>query len=263
MKISYECGACFLRQAREAMDLATDDDELKIEIINDIFKYLSTKRMMLEDNPAANIEAPKKKQSLPKFLSLEESLDLLNTVKNDKESKTTVRDYAIITLFLNCGMRVSELVGINIEDVDSKLRSLTVTGKGNKQRIVYLNEACKIALADHIQERLGEQHKACMSHALFLSNREQRISVKTVQWMVYKYLDLAGLESKHYSVHKLRHTAATLMYQTGNVDVRVLKDILGHEQLNTTQIYTHVSNRSMEEAMSNNPLSNQGGIDDE
>ncbi len=235
----------------------------KLSAIKGFFKYLSVKRMMLEDNPAAEIEAPKKKQALPKFLSLEESLELLNAVKNDKESKTTVRDYAIITLFLNCGMRVSELVGISLEDVDRELRSLTVTGKGNKQRIVYLNEACRIALADHLEERLGEQHKACMSRALFLSSREQRISVKTVQWLVYKYLDMAGLESKHYSVHKLRHTAATLMYQTGNVDVRVLKDILGHEQLNTTQIYTHVSNRSMEQAMEQNPLSGQTGVDDE
>ena len=235
----------------------------KLSSIKGFFKYLTTKRMMLQDNPAANIEAPKKKQALPKFLTLEESLELLQAVKNDKESKTTQRDYAIITLFLNCGMRVSELVGINLEDVDAQLRSLTVTGKGNKQRIVYLNDACKIALADHLDERLGDKHKACTSRALFLSNREQRISVKTVQWLVYKYLDMAGLESKHYSVHKLRHTAATLMYQTGNVDVRVLKDILGHEQLNTTQIYTHVSNRSMEEAMTKNPLASQGGVDDE
>ena len=235
----------------------------KLSAIKGFFKYLTTKRMMLEDNPANDIETPKKKQALPKYLSLEESLELLGAVKNDVESKTTVRDYAIITLFLNCGMRLSELVGINLEDVDSKLRSLTVTGKGNKQRIVYLNDACQQALADHLRERLGEHHKECMSHALFLSGREQRISVKTVQWMVYKYLDMAGLESKHYSVHKLRHTAATLMYQTGDVDVRVLKDILGHEQLNTTQIYTHVSNRSMEEAMQKNPLSTQGGIDDD
>ncbi len=234
----------------------------KLSAIKGFFKYLCTKRMMLDDNPAIDIESPKKKQALPKYLTLEECLDLLNAIKNDNESKTTVRDYAIVTLFLNCGMRLSELVGINIEDVDAKFRSLTVTGKGNKQRIVYLNEACRIALADYMQDRLGEQHKACMSHALFLSIREQRISVKTVQWMVYKYLEMAGLESKHYSVHKLRHTAATLMYQTGNVDVRVLKDILGHEQLNTTQIYTHVSNRSMEEAMEKNPLSTQSGVED-
>jgi site-specific recombinase XerD len=125
---------------------------------------------------------------------------------------------------------------------------------------VYLNSACKQALADYYTERLGEKHVHTESKALFLSNRDQRISVKTVQWLVYKYLELAGLESKHYSVHKLRHTAATLMYQTGEVDVRVLKDILGHEQLNTTQIYTHVSNRSMEEAMERNPLSTQESL---
>lgn len=228
----------------------------KLSAIKGFFKYLTTKRMMLEENPAANIETPKRQQALPKFLSLDESLLLLTAVKNDKESKTRVRDYAIITLFLNCGMRVSELVGIDLNDVDRDLRSLTVTGKGNKQRIVYLNEACRDALNTYREERLGEKYTNANTPALFLSNRSQRISVKTVQWLVYKYLDLAGLESKHYSVHKLRHTAATLMYQSGNVDVRVLKDILGHEQLNTTQIYTHVSNRSMEEAMASNPLAN-------
>ena len=213
--------------------------------------------MMIDENPAANIETPKKQKVLPKFLSIEESLLLLDAVKNDRESKSKVRDYAIITLFLNCGMRVSELVGIDMRDVDREFRSLTVTGKGNKQRIVYLNSACRAALSDYYAERTSETYVKANSPALFLSNRYQRLSVKTVQWMVYKYLDMAGLESKHYSVHKLRHTAATLMYQTGQVDVRVLKDILGHEQLNTTQIYTHVSNRSMEAAMENNPLSSQ------
>ena len=232
----------------------------KLSSIKGFFKYLHTKRMMIDDNPAINIESPKQNQALPKFLSMEESLMLLDAVRGDRESKSRVRDYAIITLFLNCGMRVSELVGIDINDVDRHFRSLTVTGKGNKQRIVYLNSACREALADYYTERMSEKHIATTSHALFLSNREQRISVKTVQWLVYKYLEMAGLESKHYSVHKLRHTAATLMYQTGNVDVRVLKDILGHEQLNTTQIYTHVSNRSMEEAMENNPLSFQKSL---
>lgn len=235
----------------------------KLSALKGFFKYLTVKRMMLEDNPTANIEAPKKGRTLPKFLSLEESLELLKAVQNDRESKTRIRDYAIITLFLNCGMRVSELVGIDLEDVDRQLRSMSVTGKGNKQRIVYLNEACQAALADHLDERMSEAHKKCQSRALFLSGREQRISVKTVQWLVYKYLDMAGLESKHYSVHKLRHTAATLMYQTGDVDVRVLKDILGHEQLNTTQIYTHVSNRSMEDAMAHNPLSSHKSLSED
>lgn len=232
----------------------------KLSALKGFFKYLQVKRMMIDENPAANIETPKRKEALPKFLSIEESLLLLDAIKNDRESKSKIRDYAIITLFLNCGMRVSELVGINMNDVDRELRSLTVTGKGNKQRIVYLNSACKVALADYYTERISEAHAKANTPALFLSNREQRISVKTVQWLVYKYLDMAGLESKHYSVHKLRHTAATLMYQTGQVDVRVLKDILGHEQLNTTQIYTHVSNASMEAAMENNPLSSQKAL---
>lgn len=229
----------------------------KLSAIKGFFKYLTTKRFMLDDNPAINIESPKKKQALPKYLSLEESLLLIETVKGDTESKTRIRDYAIITMFLNCGMRVSELVGIDLNDIDRELRSLTVTGKGNKQRIIYLNDACRAALGDYLEERMGERFRTVNTRALFLSGRYQRISVKTVQWLVYKYLDMAGLESKHYSVHKLRHTAATLMYQTGNVDVRVLKDILGHEQLNTTQIYTHVSNRSMEDAMAQNPLASQ------
>lgn len=232
----------------------------KLSALKGFFKYLHIKRMMIEENPAANIETPKRQESLPKFLSIEESLLLLEAVKNDRESKSRTRDYAIITLFLNCGMRVSELVGIDLCDIDREFRSLTVTGKGNKQRIVYLNSACRDALSDYFMERVSELHVQADTSALFLSNREQRISVKTVQWLVYKYLDLAGLESKHYSVHKLRHTAATLMYQSGQVDVRVLKDILGHEQLNTTQIYTHVSNQSMEEAMENNPLSAQKAL---
>ncbi|MBE6557022.1 MAG: tyrosine recombinase XerC [Ruminococcaceae bacterium] len=233
----------------------------KLSAIKGFFKYLTVKRFMLEENPAINIESPKRKQALPKFLSLEESITLLEAVKNDKESNTKLRDYAIITLFLNCGMRVSELVGINLNDIDRELRSLTVTGKGNKQRIVYLNTACREALAAYVNERLGEKYARADCRALFLSNRLQRISVKTVQWMVYKYLDMAGLESKHYSVHKLRHTAATLMYQTGNVDVRILKDILGHEQLNTTQIYTHVSDAGMQQAMEQNPLATQKNED--
>ena len=183
---------------------------------------------------------------------------LLNTVRNDIESKTRLRDLCIITLFLNCGMRLNELVGISIPDLDRELQHVRVLGKGNKERIIYLNDACKTVLADYlINYRLIERNRNIGDKALFLSNRDKRISDKMVQAMVYKYLDLSGLGSKHYSVHKLRHTAATLMYQSGNVDVRVLKDILGHEQLNTTQIYTHVSNESMEKAMQQNPLAKQ------
>ena len=227
----------------------------KLSAIKAFFKFLTVKRKLLETNPAIDIESPKPKKTLPKVMTLEEARALLDAVKNDKDSKSVTRDYAIITLFLNCGMRVSELVGIDLGDIDHDLRSLRVVGKGNKERIVYLNDACRYALGDYITERAESDNSKVMTRALFLSSRDQRISVKTVQWMVYKYLDLAGLGAKRYSVHKLRHTAATLMYQSGNVDVRVLKDILGHEQLNTTQIYTHISNESMEKAMAANPLS--------
>ena len=191
------------------------------------------------------------------MLTLEESLALLHAVEEDKDSPYRLRDYAILTLFLNCGMRVSELAGINLSDLDSNLLSMRVVGKGSKERIIYLNDACRRALSDYLAERTGERYAKIKDKALFLSRLEQRISVKTIQAMVYKYLRLAGLESKHYSVHKLRHTAATLMYQSGHVDVRVLKEILGHEQLNTTQIYTHVSNQAMEMAMEQNPLSEE------
>ncbi len=228
----------------------------KLVAIRMFYRYLVTKTKQLDHNPAADIESPKKKQSLPKFLTLEESLLLLETVKNDRDSRNVVRDYAIITLFLNCGMRVSELCGIDLTDVARDLHSLRVTGKGAKERMIYLNEACRTALSEYLPLRLSNRDgNSVREKALFLSGQKNRISVKTVQWMVYKYLDMAGLGDRHLSVHKLRHTAATLMYQSGEVDVRILKDILGHEQLNTTQIYTHVSSAGMERAMSRNPLS--------
>ncbi len=227
----------------------------KLSAIKSFFKYL-TNRKMIDENPAVNIESPAiNNRSLPKYLTIEESVSLLNAILEDEESKTKERDYAIITLFLNCGMRLSELVGISLKDIDRDLRSLRVIGKGSKERVVYLNDVCKTALNKYLMVRATDNMLQIKDkNALFLSSRHQRISNKTVQYIVYKYLRLAGLEYKHFSTHKLRHTAATLMYQTGKVDVRVLKDILGHEQLNTTQIYTHVSDESMEKAMSNNPL---------
>ena len=227
----------------------------KLSAIKGLYKFMTLKRNYFEENPAINIESPKPQKTLPKFLNLDESLLLLQTVLDDPDSTTKERDYCILTLFLNCGMRLSELVGININDIDRELRSLRVIGKGNKERIIYLNESCREVLRDYLEIRLGAKYQGVQTKALFLSRLNKRISNKTVQWMVYKYLDRAGLEAKHFSVHKLRHTAATLMYQSGNVDVRVLKDILGHEQLNTTQIYTHVSNEHMKNAMEQNPLS--------
>ncbi|MBR3838007.1 MAG: tyrosine-type recombinase/integrase [Clostridia bacterium] len=223
----------------------------KLCAIRGFFKFLSSKEHAIENSPAKDIDAPGVKHALPKFLSLEESQMLLRAAKEHGEENAK-RDYAILTLFLNCGMRVSELAGISLSDLSTDLSQLIVTGKGNKQRLIYLNEGCVSALKEYIALRRGITCKD--ESALFVSRNHRRLSVKTVQWIVYKYLKLAGLEEKGYSVHKLRHTAATLMYGTGKVDVRVLKDILGHAQLNTTQIYTHVSDENMKKAMSENPL---------
>ena len=227
----------------------------KLSAIKGIYKYFTVKRNYFKENPAINIESPKPKKTLPKFLTLDESLMLLQAVLDDPESNTKERDYCILTLFLNCGMRLSELVGINLNDIDRELHSLRVLGKGNKERIIYLNDAARDAVVSYLKIRLDPRYIRTNINAFFLSGRQQRISNKTVQWIIYKYLDLAGLGSKGLSVHKLRHTAATLMYQSGNVDIRVLKDILGHEQLNTTQIYTHVVDDALESAVKFNPLS--------
>ena len=249
----------FLLYANDDRQNQTAAKARKLAAIRALYKFLVNKRGYLTDNPTANIDTPKRKKSLPKFLSLEEAQALLRAVATDTESQVRERDYAIITLVLSCGMRVAELVGINLTDLDSELRSVRVLGKGNKERIIYLNEACRDALRAYLAIRLGEGCSAASDRSLFLSNRLARLSIQGVQVTVQKYLKRAGLESKHYSVHKLRHTAATLMYQSGAVDIRVLKDILGHEQLNTTQIYTHVSNQGMEDAMKHNPLSGEAG----
>lgn len=226
----------------------------KLSAVKAFFKFLVHKKHLFEVDPSANIESPKRKQTLPKFLSIDESRALLNAVANDVDSAFRERDYCIVTLFLNCGMRLSELVGISLNDLDTELRSLRVIGKGSKERIVYLNDACRDAILAYMDVRKSPKYANVQTNALFISKQYKRISDKTVQWVVYKYLKLAGLDYKHYSTHKLRHTAATLMYQTGQVDIRVLKEILGHEQLNTTQIYTHVSNAGMESAINANPL---------
>lgn len=225
----------------------------KLSSLKSFFRYLEVTKKVIEKNPAINIETPSVKNALPKFLSLDESILFLETIENDIASEHRLRDYCIATLFLNCGMRLSELCGISLTDIDAELRSLRVLGKGAKERILYLNEACKEALRSWLKER--ESYTIKDKNALFISRLGKRISNKTVQWMIYKYLNRAGLGNRHLSVHKLRHTAATLMYQEGGVDVLVLKDILGHEQLNTTQIYTHVGNRQMEDAVKKNPLS--------
>lgn len=220
----------------------------KTSSIRSFFHYLTNKKCLLPINPAEELEVPKKKKALPKFLTLEQSLELLNAVDGNYKE----RDYCIITLFLNCGIRLSELTGLNYSDVQLDERTMKVTGKGNKERIIYLNDACIDAIKRYLEVR--PVNGVIDKKALFISRQNRRMSPKTVQAMVYKYLEKIGLDSNGYSVHKLRHTAATLMYQHGNVDIRVLKEILGHENLGTTEIYTHLTSSRMESAANANPL---------
>ncbi len=221
----------------------------KASTLRIFFRYLTIQEHILDVNPAELLESPKTRQSLPKHLTLEDSLKLLNSVNG----KYAERDYCILTLFLNCGMRLSELVGLNLTDIRSD-NSIRILGKGNKERVIYLNEACLEALNAYLKVRPNEGVPANYKNALFISRNKRRISNKTVQFIVKNYLEKAGLGDIGYSTHKLRHTAATLMYQQGNVDVRVLKEVLGHANLGTTQIYTHVANSQIEQAINSNPL---------
>lgn len=219
----------------------------KTSSIKAFFSYLTNKKCLLAINPAEELEVPKTKKSLPKYLTLEQSIELLNSV----DGRHKERDYCILTIFLNCGLRLSELVGLNINDINLTEKIMTVTGKGNKQRIVYLNDSCVIALKNYLAVRSVDNKE---KNALFISRLNKRIGRQAVQDIVYKYLNKIGLDGNGYSVHKLRHTAATLMYQHGNVDIRVLQEMLGHENLGTTEIYTHLSNEQLEKAANSNPL---------
>lgn len=220
----------------------------KVSSIRSFFNYLTVKAGLLEYNPISELEVPNVKKSLPKYLSLEQCLDLLKNVSGEYKE----RDYCIITLFLNCGMRLSELVGINISDIsDNRLRLL---GKGNKERIIYVNDACIDAI--EVYKKYREANTICPTdkNALFLNRNGKRLGARRVEQIIDENLKLSGLENYGFSTHKLRHTAATLMYQNGGVDIRILQDILGHANLGTTQIYTHISSKQLEDAAKSSPL---------
>ncbi|MBO4354223.1 MAG: tyrosine recombinase XerC [Clostridia bacterium] len=246
----------FLAFERNERDNQPSARARKLSAIKSFFKYLTVHEHITEKNVAADVESPKLKKALPKYLTEEESVELLRAVADDKSSRSRPRDYCMITLFLNCGMRLSELVGINFSDIARDLSSLRVVGKGNKERMIYLNDACKAAITDYLTVRGSDKTTVKDKNALFISNRGTRISNQMVQKTVEKYLSLAGLGNRNLSTHKLRHTAATLLYQQGGVSVLTLKEILGHEQLSTTQIYTHVSNKEVEQAAKLHPLAN-------
>ncbi len=223
----------------------------KVASLKAFFNYLCINQKLLNINPAQNLETPKIGKRLPKYLTLEESQHLLENVEKIN-SRNETRDFAIITLFLNCGMRLSELTGINIGDIDFENNKLNVIGKGNKERTIYLNNSCVEAITSYMSAIGQTASRENSKKPLFLSERKRRISQRNVQDIVKKYLTATGLSK--YSTHKLRHTAATLMYKYGNVDIRALQQLLGHESISTTEIYTHVDNEIIRNAVESNPL---------
>ena len=218
----------------------------KIATIRSFYKYLTVKAHLLTENPVKDMDSPKLKKTLPKYLTLDQSVQLLDSV----HGKNQERDYCILVLFLNCGLRISELVGLNISDIQGE--ALHILGKGNKMRVVFLNDACQTALEEYLAVRrpiTGQDEDA-----LFLSSQNERMSRSAVHAMVKKRLSEAGIDASQYSSHKLRHTAATLILRNG-VDVRAVQEVLGHEHLNTTEIYTHIDNEDLRVAAKANPLS--------
>ena len=224
-----------------------------IASLRSFFKYLHSKRRVIDTNPAYDLESPKIGKRNPKYLTLEQSQELLK-VAYESPKESNERDYCMLTLFLNCGMRLSELRGINIDDIHGT--TLTVIGKGNKERTIYLNDACLEAINDWMNKRATLKIKPQAEKAMFVSKRGTRISADMIQITIKRLLGEAGIDTNVYSVHKLRHTAATLMYKYGKVDIRNLQMILGHQSVSTTQIYTHVDDEALQKAVESNPLAN-------
>ncbi len=255
-KIDLEAIHAYLYYLKDTNNSKAATLARKASTIRIFFAYISNKEKLLEVNPAQNLENPKLDKRQPKYLTLEESQKLLK-IAEDENDRNSERDFAIITLFLNCGMRLSELVSISLNDIQFDECKITVIGKGNKERTIYLNKACMEAINKYLSVRPTQGIKPSDTKALFLSERLERISKRTVQYIVEKELRKAGLDTTKYSTHKLRHTAATLMYQYGNVDIRALQELLGHESIATTEIYTHVANNQVRDAVSRNPLSGE------
>lgn len=215
------------------------------------FKCLYRDLDLIDSDPTKDVDYPKMHEHLPKFLTLDESVNLLENMNTD--DPFYLRDYCIITLFINCGMRLSELVGLNMQDINLDERSMRLLGKGNKERIIHINDACADAIVSYLPTRKESETER---NALFLSKQGNRISNRRVEQVVENALKDSNLDNRGLSTHKLRHTAATLMYQHGNVDTLVLKEILGHKSISTTEIYTHISNDTLKKAMDASPLAN-------
>lgn len=232
----------------------------KVASIRSFFSYICTIKQVLEQNPTLGLETPKMPKRLPKYLDLNDSLNLIKSASTESSNRSiskmcAVRNVAILTLFLNCGLRLSELVNINIRDINFFDNILLITGKGDKQRSIYLNDACIQSINDYLKVRPKDVHPSCQD-ALFISSIKKRISKRAIQQMLNNEIKKSNIQVQGITPHKLRHTAATLMFQYGQVDIRSLQKVLGHASVATTEIYTHVNNQQVREAINKNPLAN-------
>jgi len=245
----------YLSFAKDVLDNSDASRSYRLTAVKSLYKYYVKTNPRLEKDPAEDIPSPKRAKVLPKYLTEDECVKLLIACgqDNDKHLFVRARDYCMITFMINCGMRLSELIGINVSDISFADNSLRLFGKGRKERVVYLNEACREAVRSYMEER-SKVKNIDLTPALFVSDRTgKRITQRRVQQILDEKLETAGLGDRNFSPHKLRHTAATLMYQNGE-DVLVLKEILGHENISTTQIYTHLGNTQVRDAMEHSPL---------
>lgn len=223
----------------------------RLASLHGFYDYLVNQVNKLTEDPTAAIKPPKQDKVLPKYLTAEQSMELLESTQT--QSDFPERDYCMVVLFLNCGMRLSELVGMDLGDIDLEQRQIRLFGKGHKERMVYLNDACVDALQRYLSKRNTLEGLQPKEKAVFVTRRrKERISNRRVEQLVTGAMKAAGL--KGFSTHKLRHTAATLMYQTGNVDILTLKQLLGHSSVGTTQIYTHLQEFQVRAAIEENPL---------
>lgn len=252
-KITTDDLLAYLIWLNQERKLTNTSRARKVAALRSFFKYVHSKKHIISSNPAYDLEVPKKPHRNPKHLTLEESKKLL-MVAHNSTTLSNERDYCMLTLFLNCGMRLNELRNIDIQDI--RETTLQVVGKGDKERTVYLNNACLEAIDNWLKVRSNLKLKPEGRNALFVSKRGTRISDDMIQIVVKRLLGQAGIDTRVFSVHKLRHTAATLMYKYGQVDIRNLQKILGHASVSTTQIYTHVDEEQLQEAVNKNPLSN-------
>lgn len=252
-KITIQDLHSYISYADKKRDNGNYSRSRKVASLRSFFNYLYSKVNLIEKNPAESLEFPKRENRHPVYLSLEQAEQLLNAVMENQNELYRKRDYAIIMLFLNCGLRLSELASIDIDKIKND-DTISIIGKGNKERTIYLNDACISAIKDYLAVRPKD---TLDEKALFLSKRRKRMSNRAIQHMIDRYLEKAGLDPTVYSTHKLRHTAATLMYKYGNVDIRALQAILGHESVSTTQIYTHIDNERLRNAVKSNPLANR------